>query len=345
MASPRGSGTRSGTGRWPARFPVTFAALSVVLAAIPRPAIAADPATPTDAERKAIALYQEGVELARQQRWKEAENRFERVVAIRAAPPALFALGRAEIENGKFATAKTTLIRAARTGEAAYAEISQQARDALQALESRIPRLELEVPSDVKGVTVTVDGIWIGAVSMVELDCCVPHDVVVSAPKRRPFATIVTMNEGERRRLRPILVTQEDPTPARAPAPLPPPPPVRAKSSREIVGPLILGGLGLTAGIVGLVVRAVGQSDYDTARDNCSGDPMGCHLQTDVDAGNEARSRVIAGTITASVGLSAVVVAGAWWLLSGTGNGGQATTALGVAVDRGHTMASFRMSF
>src|SRR4051812_1107440 len=107
MASPWGSGTRSGTARWPVKIPVTSAALSLILAAMPRPAIA-EPAPQTEAEREAIALYQEGVELARQQRWKEAENRFERVVAIRAAPPALFALGRAEIENGKFATAKTT---------------------------------------------------------------------------------------------------------------------------------------------------------------------------------------------------------------------------------------------
>jgi hypothetical protein len=343
MASPWGSGTRAGTARRPVKIRVTSAALSLVLAAMPRPAIAADPATQTDAERKALALYQEGLDLARQQRWKEAENRFERVVAIRAAPPALFALGRAEIENGKFATAKTTLIRAARTGETAYAEISQQARDALQALDPRIPRLELEVPSDVKGVTVTVDGIWVGAVSMVELDCCVPHDVVVSAPKRRPFATIVTMNEGERRLLRPILVAQDDSTPARTPPP--PPPPVRSGSSHAIVGPLILGGVGLTAAIVGLVVRAVGQADYDNARNNCGGSTSGCSDPEKVKTGNEARDRVIAGTITASVGLSAVVVAGAWWLLSGTSDSGQASARLGVAIDRGTPTASLRFTF
>jgi hypothetical protein len=193
-------------------------------------------------------------------------------------------------------------------------------------------------------VTVTVDGIGVGAVSMVELDCCVPHDVVVSAPKRRPFATIVTMNEGERRLLRPILVAQDDPIPASSPSP-PPPPPVRSGSSRAIVGPLILGGVGLTAGIVGLVVRAVGQSDYDSVHETCGGSPPVCDNQQLVDSGNEARDRVIAGTITASVGLSAVVIAGAWWLLSGTGDGGQATTRLGVAVDRGNARASFRMSF
>jgi hypothetical protein len=324
--------------------------LSLILTAVPGPAIAADSESHTDADRKALALYQEGIELARQQRWKEAENRFERVVAIRAAPPALFALGRAEIENGKFATAKTTLIRAARTGEAAYPEISQQARDALQALEPRIPRLELELPGDVKAVTITVDGIWVGAVSMVELDCCVPHDVVVSAPQRRPFATTVTMAEGERRRLSPILVLQTTAGTPSSTGPAIPPKPgaaVQRGSSRAIVGPLILGGLGLTAGIVGLVVRAVGQSDYDDARNNpsCAGSPPECSNNDDVARGNEARDRVIAGTITASVGLSAVVVAGAWWFLSGTSDGGQANARLGVTVSRGTPAVSMQLRF
>jgi hypothetical protein len=333
--------TQSRALRRPANF-ATFVAGFVLSLSVPS---LADTAAPTEAEQKAMALYQEGLDLARQLRWKEAENRFERVVAIRSAPPALFALGRAEIENGKFATARVTLERASEDATPEYADVVSQAKDALQKLGPRIPRLELLLPPDAKDVVVTVDGSSLGTTALVELDCCVPHDIVVSARARRPFAAIVTVQEGERRRLQPVLVSERDgeqtPTPVT---------PARTETAsapahhRDVVGPAILGTAGLALGVVGIVVRVVGQNDYDASKTACSGNPPRCPTSAsdEVTRGNDARDRILAGTITAGVGVAALAAAGVWWALSGSSSQSSASPKLGVSGNATSVMASLR---
>ena len=264
-----------------------------------------------EAEERALSLYKEGVQFAREGRWKEAETRFEQVTEIRAAPPALFALARAQIENGKFASAKSTLERAAHGSEPEYAAIVEQATERLRDLEPRIPRVEIDVP-DAQGLKVTVDGASLGSVRVIELDCCTPHHIVVAAAGRRSFATTITLNQSERRRLRPELVPEaEGPTSAhdrRAPAE----PPARS----SVLGPVILGSAGLAAGIAGVVVRVAAQSDYDDAVGSCAGEPPRCTSTADVERGNDARTRILIGTVAVGVGLAAVAGAGVWWAVT-----------------------------
>jgi hypothetical protein len=282
-----------------------------------RAATAEGPALSQEAEQHALSLYREGVDLAREGRWKQAEDHFERVARIRAAPPVLFALARAQIENGKFATAKGTLERACRNEDPQYAGIVEQASEELRLLAPRIPRVELDVPSDVARATVTVDGAQSGDARDIELDCCAPHTVVVAASGRRSFLTTVTLREGEHLRVSAVLPLDT----VRASRP-----PDGVSSAREptepseprpnVIGPLILGGSGAAAAIVGLVLRVTGQNVYDDAVRACAGDPPRCASEDDVQRGNAARSRIMAGTITAGVGLAALAGAGIWWTVA-----------------------------
>jgi hypothetical protein len=111
----------------------------------------------------------------------------------------------------------------------------------------------------------------------------------------------------------------------------------------SFIGPLILGGSGAAAGIVGLVLRVTGQHDYDDAVRACTGDPPYCSSQDDVQRGNDARSRIVAGTVTAGVGLAAVAGAGIWWAVASAPNHrAKQRVELGVRLDAGAPLAVIR---
>lgn len=344
--SVTGKAVRSDMGAIPgprrARWATAFSACAVLLFVTPG-AKGDDRVLSPDAERQAIDLYREGVSLAREGRWKEAESRFERVTAIRAAPPVLFALGRAQIENGRFATAKATFERAVHSDDPQYAYVVEQATEQLRLLAPRIPRVVLDFSEERPDTTTKVDGASMGATRVIELDCCSPHEIVVSAPGRRAFMATVTLNEGEERHLRPSLAPEAAPKAAlpaaRATARAMPAPPVRGR--KNLVGPLVLGSAGVVAGVVGVVVRAAAADSYDRALASCRGDPPLCSSQSDVDAGNAARDRVVVGTVTAALGFAAVAGAGVWWALSGPKRK-SARVELGVTLERQATIAGIR---
>lgn len=294
-----------------------------------------------EAEERALSLYKEGVQFAREGRWKEAETRFEQVTTIRAAPPALFALARAQIENGKFASAKSTLERAAHGSEPEYAAIVEQATEQLRELEPRVPRVELDVP-DVQGLKVAVDDVPLGSVRVIELDCCAPHEIVVSAAGKRSFTTTVTLNQSERRRLRPVLdpegtapTSEDDRRDRRAQA--------KHSTRSSVVGPVVLGSAGLAASIAGVIVRVAAQRDYDDAVASCAGDPPRCTSADDVQRGNDARTRILFGTVAIGVGLAAVAGAGVWWALTTSGRSSPRPAAqVGFVMERDAPIVSIR---
>lgn len=111
----------------------------------------------------------------------------------------------------------------------------------------------------------------------------------------------------------------------------------------SVVGPLVLGGAGVAASVVGLVLRVTGQNVYDDAVRTCAGDPPYCVSQNDVQRGNDARSRMIAGTITAGVGLAAIAGAGVWWAVARPrDHRTKHAVELGVRVETGAPLAVIR---
>jgi hypothetical protein len=120
------------------------------------------------------------------------------------------------------------------------------------------------------------------------------------------------------------LAAPPPPPPAVAPGPEPPAPAPEPHGKPLPLGPLLLGGAGVAAGVVGLVVRFTAQASYDSASSSCSG--RVCPTQSAVDDGNGARTRMILGTVLLGAGVAAVAGAGVWWLTVAPSHGGASAT-------------------
>ncbi len=298
-----------------------------VLAASPV-ARASGPDSAAD-ERERSALYAEGVAFANAGRWDEAAKRFRQVVAIRAAPPALFTLAQAEEHLGQLATAERGYESALASARAAgQTDVADAAARALSAIVQRVPSILLRLEPPVAGATATIDGADAAFGVPARLDPG-SHAVASHAPDRRPFETHVSVVAGQslevQVQLEPLAGQPPSP-PAVAPAsPVPEPPPPEPEHGRPLpLGPVLVGGAGVAAGIVGLVVRFTAQSSYDSASSSCSGGV--CPTPSAVNDGNAARGRMIVGTVLLGAGVAAVAGAGVWWLTLVPSHGGAGAT-------------------
>jgi hypothetical protein len=303
------------------------AAAVVVVGALSLSARTAAAQTADDAERQRTALYNEGYALAQQGRWREAVDRFRHVVAIRSAPRALFTLGQAEEKLGELATAERTFQRALTDARAAGDFAVVDAADqAIRELHPRVPhlllRLDARAADHAHDVKATVDGEPVATGQLLDVD---PghHEVLVQAPGAQAFTRRLDIVPGTTNE---IDVTLEPLASAPAPAATEAPAPAAPREARQSttrgasrIGPLVLGSAGLAAGVAGVVLRLTGQSDYDAASANCSGGA--CGSLAAANAGNDARGRMLAGTIVTVVGAAVVVAAGVWWILQSDGGG------------------------
>ena len=269
-----------------------------------------------DKEHERTALYREGVALAEAGRWDEALKRFEKVVAIRSAPPALVALATAQEKAGKIASAKHTFQKAQADALAAGdVELAQKAEKALTALDPRVARIVVRLPPGTSGARVLVDGNAIAADPKgVEADPG-EHQVVVEVPGQPIFQERVVLAAEQRKE---IAVRLGARGPADAPAAQSAPDTAGASGDSSSGGPpigsWILGGAGVAASIVGLVVRFDSQASYDDVSAQCPNEQ--CRSQAEAEEANAARSRMLAGSIVAGAGVGLMASAGLWWVLS-----------------------------
>jgi hypothetical protein len=289
----------------------------------------AQPAAPAGAgEEQRTALYREGVALAESGRWPEALAKFEQVVRIRSAPPALLALGTAQVHVGQLVAAKHTLeqalaaARAAGTGSGAA--IADKAAAALAALEPRLSRLIVRIPSGVSDARVSVDGAAVDPpAGGLEVD---PgrHELAVTAPGHAPLQLTFVAAEGQATEIvAPLVATgSADTATTGAPSTRPavgtieaaaaPPPPRAGRAARWI-----LAGGGGAALIAGGVIAFQARSDYDSASKQCPTAGT-CPTTGTAAAGNSARNRILGGEIVAGAGALAVGAAAFWWIWNGT---------------------------
>jgi hypothetical protein len=271
-------------------------------------------------EQERTSLYAEGLALAETQRWEDALLKFEQVVAIRSAPRALFALATAQEKTGRLTIAKRTYLKAqADAGQTAEKEMVERVTSALATLESRMPRVLLRLPSGVTGAAVSLDGVPVDVKPEgIEIDPG-EHRIVVAVAGHLPYEKTFPIAEGQRKEL--FVETNPDARPsAMIPAPL-----VKMPDSTRDSGPnpplpvWILGGAGVVATTIGLIVRANGASDYDDAKAQCSEYPR-CTSNDVVTNGNSGRDRMRVGGIVAAVGGVTVVGAGVFWALAASGS-------------------------
>jgi hypothetical protein len=258
-----------------------------------------------DPEARRSALYRDGVTFADAGRWEEAVAKFREVVAIRSAPPALFTLGQAEEHVGHYVSAKHAYVKAQVDAHAVGShDVAEAAQKALAAVETHIARLTIKpVPSD--GVSATIDGAPAAVEQPVEVDPG-DHQVTVTAPSRPAYGSRVHLTDGERQEVTAVLgaVTPSVAIPV-----------VATSNTRAFpVGPVVVGGIGIVAGIIGVIVRQSGQSSFDAASAKCTASV--CPSPSAVNEGNSARSQILAGDVVLGVGIAAVAGAATWWLVA-----------------------------
>jgi hypothetical protein len=267
-------------------------------------------------EEERTALYREGVSLAEAGRWDAALQKFEKVVAIRSAPAALIALATAQDKVGKLVRAKRTYLEARAQARALRdAALAEKAEKALTAIDGRIARVVVVLPSDSSEAEIGLDG---SAASPdptgIEVDPG-EHVVSVNASGRPSFQERVLLTAGERKEV--VVQFGHGPS-AETPAAASMPAFATATGDSVRTGPPIgswvLGGAGIAASVAGLVIHLNGQARYDDATSLCQNGK--CSTVGEVEAGNAERDRVLAGSIIAGAGLALVAGAGLWWALT-----------------------------
>lgn len=267
---------------------------------------AADETAPEDEQRRTL-LFKEGRSLGDAGKWSEAADKFREVVAIRSAPKALIALAIAEERQGHLAAAKRLYEKARFDARLTDLKAEEEtASQALRQLAPRVPGVSLRIPPDVRGVSVTVDGKPADLEGgEIDLD---PGEraLVVSAPGRTDFQATVSVVEGKRSEL-----TVSFPVGA------------TAKPGGEVadtggiglppLGAMILGGVGVAAGVTGVVLLAVGKGQERGVVDACGGTECPLSLKPEADA---SAAKIIAGDVMLGLGGAALIGGGVWWFLS-----------------------------
>ncbi len=184
------------------------------------------------------------------------------------------------------------------------------AREEIEALEPRIPKLAITLPSPLpEGTKVTLDEdalpkpAWGTAIEVDPGE----HTVRVEAEGRAPFTTTVTLAEGESKEVvatLPVLQSQsKDPKSVTAPKPAP-----EGSWLESRTVPLVVAGVGGAAVVVGL---GLGWAAIDKRDEVCGTrfcEPQGYE---------EGRSLARASTIVTGLGLATAAGGLAWWWFSG----------------------------
>jgi hypothetical protein len=196
------------------------------------------------AERdEARALFREGSRLAKEGRWREAEEHYGRSLARKRAAITLYSLAVAERRTGRLVEAIAHLQAfLAEPRTSATAAYEDPAREAVAELSRRVPRLVLAVaPTGVRGLSIDVDGVPVPVALMGEPRPVNPgaHAVTARAPGHREERVQLTAFEGGVKRVKLVLVPG---------APEPPP------ASSVPLALALSGGIAVVAGIaLGLV--------------------------------------------------------------------------------------------
>lgn len=284
---------------------------------LPRLAFANDPAA-------AQTLFYDARQLMNAGKYAEACPKLEESMRLDEGLGTAFNLADCNEHIGKLASAWAGFLDvAAGSKSAGQADREKLARKRAAALEPRLPKLVVDVPSSLKDVTVKRDGIVVGAAAWgtpIPVDAG-PHTITVSAPGKQWDTTSTAVEKQT------VHVTVPADLPAAPVAEAPPPPPIVETTSTQVFvppEPESRGGtqraLGWTLAAVGLAGIGVGagfglssMSKRDDSRDHCQGnacDPDGVALRSDaIKNGNIATVSMIAGGAAVVGGLALVLTA------------------------------------
>jgi hypothetical protein len=234
---------------------------------------AAPAAARTEAEKQAQLLFDEGLRLMAQKRYAEACPKLAQSQSIDPGMGTQFRLAECYERLGKLATAFDLFHAVADAARAnRQADRAAVAEKRATALEPRVPRLTVDVPSDVAavpGLEVRRDGVvlerslW-GAPQPVDAG---EHVVEVQAPGRKPWTGRASL-EGAARLTIPVPPLE----PIAAPREEPPPPPSRGPA----IALGIVGAVGVVLGATFLGVRAAKAGSAHSLHDELAASGARC---------------------------------------------------------------------
>lgn len=300
-------------------------ALSGVLALLVAAAMLAAPAPAAAQSAADVAvareIFIEASELARQGRWEQARERYERSLAIKRAPITLYSLGVAQQQTGQLVEAlenfRAFLVEPSAQATKGYEKL---ARQAIQELERKVAALELRLsPGDAAGLEVKIDGVVVPAAALDRPRPVNPgdHTVTASAPGYREAERSVAAAPGSRAVVVLSLEREVVPpaapagprvsstsAPASAPASVSParpvlrgaPPSSAPDAAQSHVVPIVLLAGGLTTAAAGAAIGLLGVASASDAPTR------------DGDAADAARAQALAGDIVVGAGLLAAGV-------------------------------------
>jgi hypothetical protein len=280
----------------------------------------------------AEALFDQGVQLMKQNAFSEGCPKLEESERIDPAVGTLLYLGECYERIGKTASAWASFREAASLATTSnQADRARIAASRAQELEPKLSRLSVELAPEVS----TLTGVVVKRGSQ-RIDASVygvplpvdPADyhVEVTAPGYEPWSTSVKVEAGGNASVRVPALTKapEAPKPAvvgpteSGPAPLSPPPPPPAKS-----GPSMQQTIGIIVGAVGLVGVGVGSyfgvraiSKNSDAEQHCPRSPL-CNDQAGEDLTKKAKTAARGSNIAFAIGGGLVAVGAVVYLTGG----------------------------
>jgi hypothetical protein len=282
-------------------------------------------------------LFADASTLEAQGNWPAASEKLREAVAIKETPGLRYHLAHCEEQLGRLVSASLEYARASELiREGAQApDVAQLLALADQRLVNRIPKLSLDVPSDIQGVTVEIDGHPITPAVLgnpIPLDPGV-HRVIARAPNRGDFNERVELSAGQTHTL--VLVfPQRGPAPLRTASPSRAARPATTRSERRgiaprtiaLIGEGALAAAGLGVGIGFTVARANASNRVDRWQAEVDarsgGDDNGCQdgsaspacteLRSALDDHRRSSMLMTIGYVGAGVGVTAGVLT---WLL------------------------------
>lgn len=303
-------------------------------------AFANPPAKGTTDPAAAQSLFYEARALMGKNQWAEACPKLEESNRLDPGIGTQFNLADCNEHIGKTATAWAGFLDvAAQAKTANQAERERVARKRAQALEGKLPKLVVEVPSSMPGLEVKRDGILVGGATYGTAIPVDPgtHKIVATAPNKQPWETQVQAVEGKVARVTvprdlpnaPIAIAPVPVAPAGPPtASVAPPGAVTSSSFTQDSFPSpvqeergatqrtlgwVFAGLGAAGLGVGGAFGISSISNRDESRQYCTGDicnAQGVSLRDDaIRDGNVATATMIAGGAVLAGGLLLVITA------------------------------------
>lgn len=277
------------------------------------------------------ALFDEGRRLMAEGRYAEACRKLEESQNLRSGVGTLFNLAECQEKVGRTASAWSLYLRvAAETRALGQSDREEVARARADALEPRLSRLVLEVPSKVSGLEIELDGVPMAEATWGVATPLDPgeHRLVARAPGHETWrgspriaadGSELTVTIPELKPAAPVASASPPDAELKPALQAPPehddgqtqPSPLRANL------PYVLAAVG-GAGVIGgglLGLRALDRNG--DAEEICVEEPRACprsQIERHEELTSAARKARTAGYITAGAGIAAIGVAAALWL-------------------------------